>query len=163
MPSNTVDWIKIELLDAGYNLVDETTAFLRTDGVVMDVNGMVGVGFCNATAGSYYLLVRHRNHLDVVSASMVAFPNGNYDFTTGAAQALGPNQLKNVGGLFALHAGDYDGNGIISVEDYNDFIGQSASTGYTTADGNLDLNITTADFNTYRPNASIIGMPIVRY
>lgn len=72
-------------------------------------------------AGDYYIVVRHRNHMAVMSAVPVPLPNINvYSFAAGMNYALGSSQLKDMGdGNFALHAGDVDGNGVIVVSDFS--------------------------------------------
>mgnify|MGYP000849628073 FL=1 len=68
-------------------------------------------------------------------------------------------------GYYALLAGDYSANGIISVVDYNGYaqLPLPPPNSYVDNDFNLDANVTTADFNLYRPNSSAIGMPAIRY
>ena len=52
-----------------------------------------------ASTGSYYVVVKHRNHLAVMSADPVSFNNRfvSYDFTTNAAISFmaGPTAPSN--------------------------------------------------------------------
>ena len=60
--------------------------------------------------------------------------------------------------------GDIDGNGIISVADFNHFQNQLAViNSYVISDINLDGNVTIEDFNLYIQNSSKIGLNIIRY
>ncbi len=166
-PATMVDWVLLELRSASNSntVIDRKAALLLTDGSIIDPNDD-GVTFLNATAGNYFIVVRHRNHLAVISAAATALPNTNtYSFSGAASQAMGANQLKNIGtGIFALHAGDFNSDGIISVADYNLFTTQgSGLNSYFTTDANLDRNVTIADFNLYQPNASRIGVAQIRY
>jgi len=166
-PVNMVDWVLVELRSAANSntVFDKKAAVLLTDGSIVDP-GSDGVSFWNVSPASYFIVVRHRNHLDVISSATVAIPNSSaYSFTAAATQAMGTNQLKNLGtGIFALHSGDLNGDGVITVSDYNLFVQQSSFVnGYYPADASLDRSVTVADFNYYQPNASILGVSQIRY
>ncbi|MBK8551958.1 MAG: hypothetical protein IPL53_13180 [Ignavibacteria bacterium] len=77
--------------------------------------------FPKATAGGYYIVVKHLYSIETwsksggtnVTAGGVPF---NYDFTTSAIQAYGNNlQLKS--GKYCLFGGDVDRNGFIDLTD----------------------------------------------
>jgi len=89
----------------------------------------------------------------------------SYDFTNSANKALGSNQLKAVdSGIYALHAGDFNSDGIISTADFNFFQDYLSNINlYCDADASLNGSVLTADFNAYRPNASVLGVPYIRY
>ncbi len=167
VPANAVDWLYVELRDGSFNPVagGKRAVLLLSDGTLRDVDGTAGATFIGAVPGNYYLIVRHRNHLAVMSASQLSLPNGTeYDFTTAANQALGTNQQKPLqGGLFGLYSGDFNSDGVISVADFNFYVLQSGVNVYNDADANLDKQVTVADFNLYQPNASVIGIQQVRY
>ncbi|MGB1206903.1 MAG: hypothetical protein ACPG5B_14755 [Chitinophagales bacterium] len=115
---------------------------------------------------SYYFVIRHRNHLDVISSNLIAVPNSTpYDFGIPANVMLGTSQLKDVGnGVFALFAGDNDGNGVFTVNDYNTYITESSSVNsYDDSDCNLNTAVEVGDFNLYLPNASMSGVTEIRY
>jgi hypothetical protein len=64
-----VDWIFVELRNS-FNpsiVVDSRAALLQRDGDIVDVDGSSPVLFGQANPGSYYVAVRHRNHLGVMS------------------------------------------------------------------------------------------------
>ncbi|HRI26946.1 MAG TPA: hypothetical protein PK715_02735, partial [Chitinophagales bacterium] len=168
VPANAVDWLFVELRDASFNPVagGKRAVLLLSDGTLRDVDGTAGATFTGAVPGNYYIIVRHRNHLAVMSAAQITLPNAlAYDFTTAAAQAFGPNQQKALtGGAFGLYAGDFNADGVITVADFNFFSANAALINvYNDADANLDKQITVADFNLYQPNASTIGIQQVRY
>lgn len=170
MPINVTDWVLLELrsgVNIGGTLLEQRAALLYNDGSVRDVNGNAFVTFSSVAAGNYYIAVKPRGNLAVLSANAVTLPNNStpYDFTTAINTAYGANQLKLVGGQACLIAGDADNNGIISVADYNRF--QTDLVGginvYRTPDFNKDRQITVLDFNLYAPNTSIIGVQAIRY
>ncbi|HRK27143.1 MAG TPA: hypothetical protein PK239_07615 [Chitinophagales bacterium] len=168
VPANAVDWLFVELRDASFNPVagGKRAVLLLSDGTLRDVDGTAGATFTGAVPGNYYIIVRHRNHLAVMSATQIGLPNAlAYDFTTAAEQAFGPNQQKALsGGVFGLYAGDFNTDGVITVADFNFFSANAALINvYNDADANLDKQITVADFNLYQPNASTIGIQQVRY
>lgn len=168
-PSNTVDWVLISLYQAGNNteLVAQRAALLLKNGIVADVDGTAdGVKFPNLPPNqSYYVAVRHRNHLAVMSANPFVPDGSVYDFTNSATQALGTNQLKPVnGGYFALKAGDIDSNGVITVADFNLYSAQSSAImQYNDADVQLNGSVTVADFNLFAGNNSSVGVPQIRF
>ncbi len=64
-----VDWVFVELRDS-FNpsiIVDSRAALLQRDGDIVDVDGVSPVLFGQVNPGSYYVAVRHRNHLGVMS------------------------------------------------------------------------------------------------
>ena len=169
MPADVVDWVMLEVRDVlGENIIEQKAAFLLADGNIVDVNGQyAGVAYYNLQEnGSYFLIVRSRNHLDVMSSNLITVQNGRfiYDFTTSASQAM-LSQMVEVGdNIFALYAADFDGNGIINVSDWNIYNLQSSQiNSYNAADATLDGHVTIADFNLYLPNRSLIGISQIRY
>ena len=67
-----VDWVFVELRDATDNtiVVAARSALLQKDGDVVDLDGVSPLSFPGITKGnSYFIAVRHRNHLGVMTAS----------------------------------------------------------------------------------------------
>lgn len=169
IPADMVDWVLLELRDAADNnvLIEQKAALLLTNGWIVD-DGQDGVFFSNAIENnSYYVVVRHRNHLDIMSSVAVPLPNMNpYDFSNDPSYVMGgAAQVADTGdGKYTMITGDMNGDGIITVSDYNWYINEvSLINKYLDADCNLDRVVTVADFNIYQPNASFIGIPQVRY
>lgn len=177
-PATVVDWLLLELRDSSNNnlVVARRAALLLSNGSIADItsNGTVtsGIGsrfisFSNSS--NYYVVVRHRNHLPVMSnvaLDLSAFVN--YNLSLPANIRGGAMQLYNNGGSFyCLRPGDVDANGVITVDDYNlYFSGQNSGTTinvYSDADCDIDGIINTNDFNKWQLNASMIGIPQVRY
>ena len=81
------------------------------------------------TSGEYYLTVKHRNHLETVSAQPIDFSTTTtYDFSTAASQAYGNNQQILASGVYGLFAGDVGQTGSITIFDRADVI-QALSLG----------------------------------
>ncbi len=166
-PTNTTDWLLVEILDSEYNSIERQVVFVDTNGNLLDTAGEMGIAFVHAnTSESYYILLRHRNHLDIMSANTLAITSVTpYDFTSPAMVMGGSNQLADLGnGKYGMSAGDVDGNGVITVADYNLYINQiSMINDYLLGDMNLDGNVTVTDFNLLKENVSKIGVSWVRY
>lgn len=133
--------------------------------------------FLNATSGTYYIQVKHRNALETWSkAGGEAYTRGvafNYDFTADTAKAYGNNQILN-GSKACFFSGDVDQDYNIDVTDlvliYND--GLLITEGYVTTDVNGDRFVDVDDIiitnnnslNTISrqapPGAAFINKPI---
>lgn len=170
MPTQAVDWVLVEIRSAAdYNTkIDTVAALLYADGTIHDIDGTDGVSLSNAvvSGNSYYIVVRHRNHLDVMSANTVNLPNTTYyDFSTAASKAFGANQQIDLGNaVFGLYAGDISANGIISVSDFNIYQQQPSATNvYNPRDLNLNKIVSVTDYNLYQSHPSIIGIQPIRY
>ena len=112
-----VDWVLVELRSASNSSVRVATraALLQRDGDVVGVDGTSGVGF-NVACGNYYVAVRHRNHLGVMSLNSMALSTTatTVDFGSAAAATFGTNARKSITGIVpcqALWAGDATFNG----------------------------------------------------
>jgi hypothetical protein len=83
-PDSIVDWILVQLRDPDDPglLVEQRAGLLSKHGVLMETDFTTGLIF-NAEPGEYYLVVKHRNHMPVMSGNPVQFPNQDspYDFT----------------------------------------------------------------------------------
>jgi hypothetical protein len=128
-----VDWVFIELRSKHDNreIIASRAALLQRDGDVVDTDGVSPVTFPGVGVDSFYVVVRHRNHLGVMSQlvsinQMIDFtsmntpvfdfgqhPNG-YDYTGMAMNT----QIKP--GYRALWAGDFDGDGKLKFVNPND-------------------------------------------
>ncbi|MCP1386533.1 Ig-like domain-containing protein, partial [Runella salmonicolor] len=64
-----VDWVFVELRSGNDStlVVDSRSALIQRDGDIVDVDGVSSVKFSQAGSGNYYVVIRHRNHLGVMS------------------------------------------------------------------------------------------------
>jgi hypothetical protein len=164
-PSTAVDWVLVQLRDqtSPSTVIASRSAFLNSDGNLIDDNATLGIGIA-APAGDYYITIKHRNHLPVMSANTVSPENGVYfyNFTDMQSRAytLGSQDgmVSFSDGKFGMMAGDIDQDKEITTTDYtiwfNDAI--TASSGYLSSDCNLDGEVTTSDYALWFNNA-IVG------
>ena len=112
-----VDWVFIELRDASDAdvVIATRSALLQRDGDVVDTNGMSTVRF-QVEHDDYFVAVRHRNHLRVMTKAPVALSNTSMltDFTNSTTETHGANPQKEVEpGVMGLWGGNADGNSTI--------------------------------------------------
>lgn len=74
--NNIVDWVLVELRDGSSaseakTIIGRRAALVDEDGIVIDIDGEVGVKFIGVDPGSYYVVIHHRNHLSVMGSSKV--------------------------------------------------------------------------------------------
>jgi hypothetical protein len=156
IPSDAVDWVFVELRSDDTTVVDVRAAFIKDDGNIVDLDGTSPVKF-NGIAGEYYIVIKHRNHLGVMSASMVTVPNSTaYDFTTGSGQYYrGSTGAKDLGsGVWGMIAGDGNGNGQVQNNDSEDiWKPDNGNSGYRNSDFNMNGQVQNNDNEDYwKPN-----------
>ncbi|RMI09326.1 MAG: hypothetical protein D6681_07215, partial [Calditrichaeota bacterium] len=160
IPAGVTDWVLVELRSglSATPVVGRRAAFLRNDGKVVDLDGASPVSF-NLAAGDYYLVLYHRNHLAIMSATPQPVHKSSdlYDFTTAQTRAYGTNPMREVApGVFALRSGDGDGDGDVDAADKNLIWRPNNGTTWSyskRADFNLDGGIDALDLNLmWRPN-----------
>jgi len=147
-PGTVADQITFELHDA----TTYSTIVWSINEVNLNTDGTATVSVPRNYAGNYYLTVKHRNHLETVSATEVDFGPSiiNFDFTDLASKAYGDNQKDLLDGKFAIFAGDV--TGLLGVQDGQiniDDVGPvntgilDGSYGYLSIDidGNGEVNI----------------------
>jgi len=168
-PADVTDWVLVELRyeAAPETIISQRAAFLRNDGLLIDIDGVEGIQFTGLDINQAYLIsIKARNHLAVLGSNSFAFPQTNpYDFTnpTNINGTTTQVQLLTTD-IYGLYAGDINADGVISVADFNIYAEDSSSVlSYINSDLNLDGNVTIADFNAYLPNSSVIGISIIRY
>jgi hypothetical protein len=144
IPADVVDWVLVELRTgtAASTKVATRAAFLKSDGSIVDLNGTSTVGFSSRAAGKYYIVIRHRNHLAVMSAAAVLLNSSStlYDFTTGSDQYYGGvNAAKDLGSsVWGMISGDVDVNGGIGASDLVSVLAAVGSLAYNIND--VDMN-----------------------
>ena len=167
-----VDWVLVEVRSgepslggASTTTVVETKAgLLLTNGRIVNTQGQY-LRFENLVADqSYYIALRHRNHLDVLSAiPIIANPEMSYDFRT--SPAFGSNQQQTAAdGNYVLYGGDYVPDGVIQNSDNDAWKASPAILNtYHITDGTLDGVVQLTDQDVWLPNKAKIGVVEIRY
>ena len=159
--TDIVDWVLVELRTgtASETKVGTRAAFLKSNGTIVDVDGSSAVAFSGIAAGNYYIVITHRNHLSVMSASAVSLTSGSatlYDFTTGSSQLYGTGGAKQLEtGVWGLWSGDINQDKQITTTDYTDWYNsaRAGDLGYHVTDCNCDGQVTTEDYAVWYNNA----------
>ncbi len=165
IPDDVVDWVFIEILDAAYDIQTQRAAFIKTDGTVIDLNG-ANIVELSVPSGDYYIVIKARNHVGLMSDFVITLPNSSsFDMSVPANVRDGIDQLYlSSDGTYCMHAGDFNGDGIMSVMDFNEYITEpSAILEYHELDIDMDGHVTVDDYDLYRKNLSFTGVIQVRY
>jgi hypothetical protein len=118
--NSIVDWVFIELRSAldPSEVVATRSGLLQRDGDVVDLDGISPLCFEQTFDGSFYVAVRHRNHIGAMTANPVAltpagttvdFTNTNTDFWENLSAFDGFEQVT-VNDEYALWAGNTNTN-----------------------------------------------------
>lgn len=168
-----VDWVFVELRDPADNSVvlHTKSALIQKDGDIVESNdGTTALTFNNLTKSSYFISVKHRNHLGVMTEQPVTF-NGSsavFDFTT-ADQSMvwnsnasydGFEQVFDTSGKYAMWAGNTNADRKVKYSgpsndqavifssvlnytgnDFNNYNFNNAYPGYFMGDVNMDAKV----------------------
>ena len=114
--AEVVDWVLVEYrdpLDAA-NVVASLSGLLLTNGIIRSSNWAQLPTFTPDPNGSYYVAVRHRNHLGVMTAQPVDFSTSPFiDFSLPATPVFGNNARMTNGSVATLWSGDVNFDGTI--------------------------------------------------
>jgi hypothetical protein len=101
-----VDWVYLELRDGNNpsNILKSRSALLQRDGDIVHIDGVSVVTFDKVSAGNYYVAVRHRNHLGVMSALPIALSSvpSVVDFCNGSTPAFNLDSTKAINKPFVV-------------------------------------------------------------
>jgi len=100
IPADVVDWVLVQLrTTANGTAVTSHSAFINKDGRIVADDGTTGEIKLNTAEGNYYIVIKHRNHLAIMSANAVALNSTTstlYDFTTGSDKYYGTGGSKQL-------------------------------------------------------------------
>ena len=157
--ADIVDWVLVELRDAtsaanatGAKRIAQQAGFLLKDGSVVGIDGLTNLQFSTSFSSGLYLIVWHRNHLGVLSATALTGSGGlySYDFSTSLSQAHGGGAgYKLVGtSVYGMPGGDENGDGDIDATDKAAWtVNAGTEGGYQSADFNMDNQVNNPDKN----------------
>ena len=152
LPNGIVDWLLVELRTniSASTIVSKRALFLKDDGLIVDLDGESLPEFNDIEDGDYYIVIRHRNHLSVMTASPVYLSQDTplYDFTDSDNKAYGSKGLKKSDKYYAMYSGDGNGSGSITIADRNEIWSEeNGYVGYKNGDFNLSGGVTISDLN----------------
>lgn len=165
LPANAVDWVLVELRDADSpgNAGSNTTLpgwpkalLINKNGQLADLDGTPKQFDATAQHG-LYIIIRHRNHLDVMSSTPLQ-QSGNtmqYDFTDALSKAYGGalGYKEIASGIFGMVAGDSDADNAIFASDYNVWAGNFGNVNvYVASDTDMDGQVFASDHNKWALN-----------
>jgi len=157
-----VIWVYLRGSLAGPN-IDSAMAWLIEDGTIRDfktaTRPFVNFG-CDASAGNYYVVVAHRNHLPVMSSgaialstddnpAAIAFTNISNLYQDPMAYFPPLKQINTVHALYGGNVVDLPGE-MPEVNAFDYFLTYSQNgilTGYAPEDTRLDGNVNANDYN----------------
>ncbi|MFH1196951.1 MAG: integrin alpha [bacterium] len=160
IPSGVVDWVLVELRSDETTIAGKRAGFLKSDGTITDTDDSSQLKFSGLNSGSYYVVIRHRNHLAIMTANKVTLTNNSsqYNFSSAQTQAYGTNAMKDLGsGVYGLYTGDSNKDGQITALDFNTWNAntKAGQVGYVADDMNLDGQVTVLDFNPWNANTKL--------
>jgi len=154
-----VDWILVELRDAtdaasatpGTKIAQQA-AFLLYDGSIIDLDGASILSFEHSIIQSLFVVMWHRNHIGVISASSLVRVGDtySYNFTTDETQVLGGGQgyKELIPGIWGMAGGDGDSNGTVEGNDkVSIWLPDAGTRGYKVSDFNMDTQVDNKDKN----------------
>ncbi len=152
IPTDVVDWVLLQLRNtvSGSTIVSKSV-FLHKDGRLVNDDGSTDEIALNASEGDYYIVIKHRNHLKVMSSTAVTLNSTTatlYDFTTSASQFYGTGgavELEN--GVWGMWSGDADGSGVVDAGDRNSTWNDRNKSGYENSDVDLSGVVDAGDRN----------------
>jgi hypothetical protein len=158
-----VDWVLLEFRDAPdaenatqSTIVKRAAAYLFQNGTLNGPDGLpLRVPLPGEPDHGYFLVVRHRNHIDIMSSEWIDYDAGtdtySWDFTTGFDKVYGGSSgyklIHSAEGRYGMVAGDADADNQIFISDFvlwdNSF---GISNQYNTQDFDFDGNVFISDF-----------------
>lgn len=160
IPTNIADWILLELRTApGGSAIFRQSYLLRNDGYLAELDGTTTSLTLMVPAGNYWIVLRHRNHAAVMSASAQSLTTSGafFDFTGAASQYYSAGGTL-VGIRYCMPAGDIDQDGHITSKDYVRWYKKKLAAppaGYYEEDLNGDGLVTDADFALWQTDARL--------
>lgn len=163
VPAGVTDWIIVDLRtnSSPSTIVASRACFIKQDGKIVDLDGSSSVLFSQVPEGDYYIALRHRNHLGVMTARARGFLTEHataYDFSLSQdagyqdAGITGNEAMASLpGAKFGMWAGNVNSNnavrlsGLPTVNDYlhilNAALSGNPQTVATNVYNNSDANM----------------------
>jgi len=97
-----------------------------------------------------FVIIYHRNHLPVMSATALDNTTGNYtyNFTDALSKAYLNGHKEIESGVWGMYGGDSDGSGTVNSDDIDlNWDNGAGDAGYFGSDLNLDTQVNNPDKN----------------
>ncbi|HNM70643.1 MAG TPA: HYR domain-containing protein, partial [Flavobacteriales bacterium] len=108
-----VDWVLVEIRSSIIPalVLHTRAALIQRDGDIVDTDGVSPVRFLNVPLDNYYLAVRHRNHLGIMTAAGYPLSGtpSTIDLTLSSTLTYGTDARKAVGGRMVMWQGNTKG------------------------------------------------------
>ncbi len=160
LPTSIADWILLELrATADGPALQRQSFLLKNDGFLCEMDGSTTTLTLDMPPGTYWLVLRHRNHAAVMSATAQALNSTTavyYDFILAPGQFYGGGGKALGGGYHAMPCGDISGEGSLTTVDYVAWyhrIMLSPAPGYHREDLNGDRLVNESDYSLWLNNA----------
>jgi hypothetical protein len=150
-PVGTVDSVRIEIrTDIAGTAKYYAPAWLMSDGTIRDfVDTTVARVDFAAPPAPYYLVVHHRNHLAVMTATQDTLSGSAktklYDLTMADSASYGTSPTIHLGTRFCLVAGDVNADGQVNASDNGITWNGRNAVGYLPGDATLDGQVNASD------------------
>lgn len=154
IPANIIDWVLVQLrTSASGDSVASRSALLLKDGSIVADDGLTTYIMMNSGTDDYFIVVKHRNHLSIMSDEVHALSTGSsilYDFSTGKNKYYGSDADSLDSGVYGMFTGDATGNDQVQNSDKNvTWRNQVGLAGYREADFDLNGQVQNSDKNVY--------------
>ena len=149
---NIADKIIIELHNSQQPYITEKTLEDRD----LNVNTECNIEIPALYSDSYYIVIKHRNHLETWSSYPVSFAGDtiDYNFTNSASMAYGNNMKELAPGVFGIFVGDINQDGLVDGSDMSETEtdNNNFTTGYFATDVNGDGLVDGSDMSIVETN-----------
>lgn len=157
-----VDWVLVELRSPANadSLIATHSAILQRDGEIVDLDGFSYLKFELVHSGNYYVAVRHRNHLGIITENFhyLSPTPTTIDFTNIATPVFGDFPQINVNGEMQMWSADLNSDRrviyqgpwndvfelflrVLTDDNNNNQLANYVSQGYELTDLDLDGNV----------------------
>jgi hypothetical protein len=152
IPAGVTDWVLLQVRST-YNgtILASRSCFLKADGKLVLDDGTTEYAGIKASPGDYFLVMKHRNHLKVMSAAAVTgltwgtTPASVYDFSLGTDKYYGADAKLLETGVYGQYSGDANGSGTVDASDRSLTWNDRNKNGYLNADCNLSGTVDASD------------------
>jgi hypothetical protein len=153
-PAGIADHVTVEL----HNAADYSIIELSLNDIELSTSGTASVIIPAEYSGSYYITIKHRNHIETTSALPVSFSNSTITYVLDSANKAYGNNLKRIDEAidhYVIYGGDSNSDGVTDGLDLIDTENGAAlfSFGYLSIDLNGDGIVDALDLILVENNA----------